>query len=172
MTAATRIWPFQCGTRIPYRADATVLNAPTPLPALCSQTPAALPPPTAIHGFLLIERAHTSGYRIHPAVGDALLHLAAAIATPGAQPVLRVPAGVELIMFRGLTPGVAFPLVSQGETHRDTSVSCGFKLARADGGAGFEVGNLLAKELHQAEPAAKPEEVCSLPADSSECPHK
>jgi hypothetical protein len=145
--------------KVAIHTGADAFTLPKSALTLCPHPPVSPPPPTTIHASLLVERAHTSGYCLNPAVGDATLHLAAAIAAPGAPPVLRVPAGVGLILLKALVPGSAFPLASQGEVHRDTSVSCGFKLAPAAGGAGMEIGNLLAKELRQAESASMPEEV-------------
>lgn len=105
---------------------------------------------------ITVERSHTSGYQMHPAVADANLHLSAAAQRGGGpQAVLRVPAAVGYLFLAPISTGRAFPVAWQGPIMPDGSVVCRYKLPTADGKSGPAIGDLVAKEmLQRVEPRA------------------
>ena len=77
-------------------------------------------PPTkssSVHARVDILRGHTSGYQLHPGVGDSILHLATAIQKPNRSILLRVPSSFGSVLMSSSSPGTTWPLATQVVPH-------------------------------------------------------
>ncbi len=93
---------------------------------------------------------HLSGYRLHPALMDATLHLsAAALPASGAKSgVTRIPAGLAAVMSvpLGALCRHVCPLAQPSAPVADGSVLCEYKLLAEGAGCPLQLSGLLAKE--------------------------
>ena len=107
-------------------------------------------PPTSVHAAILVDRqAHCSGYRLHPAIADATLHLSAAAVPPGTEQSLRVPASVGLLLMVPPAAGASFPTASPGLMQADHSVACSYQLMTQKRRS-LVIADLVAKEMKAA----------------------
>ena len=95
-----------------------------------------------------LQCEHVSGFRLHPAILDATLHLsAAALPTNSSEAaVTRVPVGISALSVTDLKQGnVPTPLAQPSGPQRDGSVLCQYKLL-AGISCSVHVTDLLAKK--------------------------
>ena len=146
-----------CGTGAAWRAAGAAVDA---LQAVCAAGLARARQPGACCAVLAAEPGrHCSGYRMHPALLDATLHLAAA-AVPrpaqGASPgPTRVPVGAAAFAAAGAGAhgGALFPAALPLAPAADGSAVCEYALA-GPGGAVAAVHGLLTRTLPA--PTAQP----------------
>ena len=150
-----------------FAAGETLTSTRSPLIELLPQlsTPVAQPP-AVIAAQAIDAQRHLSGYRLHPALTDATLHLsAAALPAAGDGPAkgpTRVPSGLAAILvspLHGCT--TAFPVAQPQPPSADGSVLCSYRMASSQG-CSLQLCNLLAKELAAAPVAAPVRESAAL----------
>ena len=105
-------------------------------------------PPAAMAVMAPLQPEQVSGYRMHPALLDACLHLSAA-ALPTETPeaaITRVPVGVSALTVTELKHGhTPVPLAQPSPPQQDASVLCQYKLL-AGSKCSIQVSDLLAKQ--------------------------
>ena len=94
-----------------------------------------------------LQAEHLSGYRVHPTILDASLHLSAAAVltdTPEAA-VTRVPVGISVLSITDLKQGeTCIPLAQPSRPEHDGSVLCQYRLLA--GSCSIQVSDVLAKK--------------------------
>ena len=102
----------------------------------------------AMAGMAPLQAEHLSGYRVHPSILDASLHLSAAAIhtdTPEAA-ATRVPVGISVLTVTDLKQGhTPIPLAQPSRPEQDGSVLCQCRLL-AGNTCSIQVSDLLAKQ--------------------------
>ena len=132
---------------------------------------AAAPPPAVVAMVLVSAQAHLSGYRLHPALLDATLHLSAAAlppagSTPATTGATLVPAGLGAILATRLASGCQCiaPVAEPRAPEADGSTLCSYKLLPGAGCA-LDLCDLLAKKLPAAAAVVSPAAHQTAPAE-------
>ena len=105
-----------------------------------------------------------SGYRLHPAILDATLHLsAAALPTASSRAaVTRVPASIAALAIRQMKQGAVPSVLAQpSKLRQDASVLCQYKLLTG-GACSVQLSDLLAKRAQMGSSAQPKTSAASL----------
>lgn len=147
-------------------AEELLTSARSPLLELLPKPSMPAQPAPVIAAQAIDVQCHLSGYRLHPALTDATLHLSAA-ALPAASTssakggTTRVPSGLAAILVTPLGSCAAiFPVAQPQAPAADGSVLCSYRMASAQGSC-LQLCDLLAKELAPM-PAAQRGESAAL----------
>lgn len=146
----------------------------SPLAIILPRISVAAQPAAVIAAQEVAPQRHMSGYRLHPALTDATLHLSAAalpIATDAKAGPTRVPSGLAAIQAHPLQKGAAtvHPAAQPRPPMSDGSVLCNYSMSSAHG-CSLQLVDLLAKELGPMPASSQPSDATSTAAVAQDLP--